>query len=74
MTLGYRYVETDAVIDAFTDSEFHQGGTNDRGYYVGAAWSFNRAANLSARYFGATEITGPKLTIDLFQIDLSARF
>ncbi len=74
MTLGYRYVETDAVIDAFTDSEFHQGGTNDRGYYVGAAWSFNRAANLSARYFGATEITGPKLTIDLLQIDLSARF
>ena len=28
----YKYLEADAVIDAFTDPDFHFGGTNARGW------------------------------------------
>src|SRR5581483_11597413 len=28
---GYRYVQRDAVLDAFTDSDFHLGGTDAKG-------------------------------------------
>src|SRR5262249_9015409 len=32
---GYKWLESDAVIDAFTDSDFGLGGTNLKGYFVG---------------------------------------
>uniref|UniRef100_UPI0025CDBDEA putative porin n=1 Tax=uncultured Xanthomonas sp. TaxID=152831 RepID=UPI0025CDBDEA len=35
VSLGYRYLESDAVPDGFTDSDFHLGGTNARGFIVG---------------------------------------
>ncbi len=72
--LGYRYVESDAVLDAFTDSDFHLGGTNAKGYYVGGSWGFARSAALSARYFGATEISSQQLGIDVWQLDVSVKF
>jgi len=33
---AYKYVERDAVLDAFTDSDFHLGGTNTKGWFIGA--------------------------------------
>lgn len=73
-TLGYRRVETDAVLDAFTDSDFHLGGTNAKGYYVGAIFSFAHNATISARYLAGSEISGPPLTIDAAQLDVGVRF
>src|SRR5262249_23759081 len=35
---GYRYLGADAVVDAFTDSDFHAGGTNAKGYFLGAGY------------------------------------
>ena len=29
----YKYLEADAVLDAFTDSDFHGGGTDAEGLY-----------------------------------------
>src|SRR5262249_22744174 len=39
-TFGYRYIEPDAVIDAFNDHDFHLGGTNAKGYYATAGYYF----------------------------------
>ena len=33
--IGYRYVESDAVVDGFTDSDFGGGGTNVQGFTLG---------------------------------------
>ena len=34
--VAYRYLESDAVLDSLSDSDFHLGGTNAKGYTVGA--------------------------------------
>lgn len=71
---GYRRIETDAVADAFTDSDFHLGGTNAKGYYVGGGFGITRNAWLGARWLSATEVTGAPLAIDVLQVDFNARF
>jgi Putative porin len=59
--LGYKYLERDAVVDAFTDSDFHFGGTGAKGYILRADWWFRDRTWLDLRYFSADEIahTGP---------------
>lgn len=72
--LGYRYVESDALLDAFTDSDFHLGGTNAKGYYLGGSVGFAPNAVLGLRYLSATEVSGPPLSVDLLQLDVSVKF
>lgn len=72
--VGYRHVESDAVPDTFTDSDFHLGGTNAKGYYIGGSVGFTDNATIGVRYLSATEISGPKLGIDVLQLDVSASF
>jgi hypothetical protein len=72
--LAYKHLERDAVLDAFTDSDFHLGGTNAEGWIVGGSYSLLDDTYLEARYLTADEITGPPLGIDVLQIDLGARF
>jgi len=72
--LGYRYVERDAVLDAFTDSDFHLGGTDAKGYYVGGDFAFTPRTFLRLRYLSANEIDGPPLGIDVLQLDINAQF
>jgi len=72
--VGYRYLQGDAVIDGYTDSDFHFGGTNARGYYlVGDVGLANRVW-MRLRYLSSNEIDGPRLGIDTLQIDLNTRF
>ncbi|MBT9538323.1 putative porin [Thiobacillus sp.] len=72
--IGYRYVETDAVLDAFTDSDFHLGGTNAKGFMIGGQYAIYKNTWLAARWMSADEITGLPLAIDVFQLDLNAKF
>lgn len=72
--IGYRYVEADAVLDAFTDSDFHLGGTNAKGFTIGGQYGIYKNTWLSARWMSADEISGLPLAIDVFQIDLNAKF
>ena len=72
--VGYRYLERDAVLDAFTDSDFHLGGTNAEGFFVGGAYGLYKNTWLSARWMSADEISGLPLSIDVFQLDLNATF
>jgi hypothetical protein len=72
--MSYRYVQTDAVLDAFTDSDFHLGGTDAKGYQLGFDLGLSRGAWLRLRYLTANEIDAPPLGIDVWQLDLNGAF
>jgi hypothetical protein len=72
--LGYRYVESDAVMDAFTDSDFHTGGTNSKGYYLGGSVGFSKNSWLTARWLSATEVEGEPFAVDVLQLDVNTKF
>lgn len=74
VTLAYRYLERDAVLDAFTDSDFRLGGTDVQGFIVGGEYAFTPRVMLRARYLSGNEIDGPPLGIDVFQLDLNSTF
>lgn len=70
----WRSLGSDAVLDAFANDEFHLGGTNARGFILGAQAGLFRNTNLQVRWFSANEINGDPLAIDEVLIDLNARF
>jgi hypothetical protein len=72
--VGYRYVQADAVLDAWTDADFHEGGTNASGYYFWATYGITHNTWVRLRYLSANEITGPRYGLDIWQLDLGARF
>lgn len=72
--VGYRYLQRDAVLDAFTDSDFHLGGTDTKGYYIGASYGIDRNSWLSLKWMSADSIDGPAFGIDVLQVDLNAKF
>jgi hypothetical protein len=75
VAVGYRFVRSDAVIDAWTDADFHEGGTNAAGYYVWASYGLTRNTWLRLRYMSGNEIDGPyRYGLDILQLDVSARF
>jgi len=71
---AYRYLERDAVLDAFTDNVFHQGGTDAKGWMVGAQYGLATNTWLNLRWFSTDAISGPPLSIDTLNVDLNARF
>lgn len=72
--LGYRHLERDAVLDAFADSDFHLGGTNSKGFFLGGLYGLDRNTWLSAKWLSADAIDGPRLGIDVLQVDFNAKF
>jgi hypothetical protein len=72
--IGYRYLQRDAVIDAYTDSDFHFGGTDATGYYLVADYGVANRVWIRLRYLSANAIDGPTLGIDTLQLDLNTRF
>lgn len=71
---GYKRIGTDATIDGLTDSDFHLGGTNAKGYILGGAFGVGGGVSLGGRWLSADEITGQPYSVDVLQIDLSAKF
>jgi hypothetical protein len=72
--IGYRYLERDAVVDAFTDQDYHLGGTDAKGYFLGTDYSFTDRVWARLRYMPFDAIDGPPLGIDVWQLDMNARF
>lgn len=70
----YRYLQRDAVLDAFNDPDFHLGGTDTKGYTIGLRYSVGSNAWFRLRWMSADEIDGPPLSIDVLQLDFNARF
>lgn len=73
-TFAYKYLERDAVLDAYTDSDFHLGGTNAKGWVMGASYGLAQNTWLNARWMSADQIDGPDYGIDVLMVDLNARF
>jgi hypothetical protein len=71
---GYKWLESDAVIDAFTDSDFGLGGTNLKGYFFGGNLAVAANVWLSARWMTANQVAGAPYAVDVAQVDLNARF
>ena len=71
---GYRYVESDAVVDGFTDSNFGGGGTNLQGFTIGGNMALSPAVRVGLKWFSADEIVGSPLSTDTLQLDLHAKF
>jgi polyhydroxyalkanoate synthesis regulator phasin len=73
-TLGYRYLQRDATLDAFNDEDFHLGGTDAKGYTVMFDFNFTPHVWMRAKYMSANAIDGPPLGIDVWQLDMNAGF
>jgi hypothetical protein len=71
---AYKYLESDAVIDAFTDPDFGLGGTNLKGYIVGGALGLGPNVWATARWMSANSIVGAPFAVDVFLLDLNGRF
>jgi hypothetical protein len=67
-------LQADAVVDAFTDPDFHLGGTNAKGWIAGTDIGLAKNYWLTLRWLTADEISGPPLAIDVLQVDLNAKF
>lgn len=73
-TVAYKRLEADAVVDAFTDSDFHLGGTDARGFKLTYEHGINENAWFALNYYSATEIASAPFSVETIQLDLNAKF
>lgn len=71
---GYKYIQPDALPDGFNDSSFHLGGTNAKGYFIGANYGLDKNIYASARWLSASEVYGAPFEVDVMQLELNTRF
>lgn len=74
VSLAYKYLQPDATLDGLADPDFHLGGTNAKGFILGGSYGVSKYSWLTLRYFNAKEVFGPPLSIDVFQLEMNARF
>lgn len=87
VSVAWRYLGSDAVLDAFTDSDFGLGGTNTKGYQLAFNFGVDRNVSLGLRWMSADSIDSmipdatiagirqpARYSVDLLQVDLTARF
>jgi len=74
--LSYRYVQSDATVDGFTDSDFGGDltGTNLKGYTIGGNVALSSRVWAGLRWMSADAVAGPTFNNDLIQFDLNAKF
>ncbi len=82
LSLAYKWLGSDAVPDAFVDSEIGLGGTNVRGYSISLAYGMARDTQMALRWISGRTISSPTVRagrgdsfgVDSLQVDLNARF
>jgi hypothetical protein len=72
--VSYRYLETDATLDAIADADFHEGGTNAQGYILSGAMGIAHNTWVQVRYMSAEAISGQHYGTTQIYLDLNARF
>ena len=73
-SLAYKYLESDAVVDGLTDSDFGMGGTNLKGFVLGGNLALAKNVWTSLRWMSADSIAGAPYSVDSVQADLTAKF
>lgn len=71
---AYKRVDTDAVVDIFTHSEFGLGGTDVKGYLIRGRLGLLPNTYIGANWYSTKSISSAPLDVDVLQIDLGARF
>lgn len=74
VSLAYKYLEADSVLDALNDSDFHLGGTNAKGYVLGGNLGIARNTWVSATWYSTVQVSGTPYAVDTIQADLNVRF
>lgn len=74
VTAAFKHLERDAVVDAFTDSDFHLGGTDAEGWTLQYDYGLTEQTWLTARWLSSDSIDSAPLGIDTLQVDVSAKF
>ena len=74
VSLFYKYLGADAVLDAFTDSDFHLGGTNAEGWILSGQYGLSERIFLSLRWLSSNEIRAVPISIDRLLLDLNVNF
>jgi hypothetical protein len=73
-SIAYKWLESDAVLDALADSDFGLGGTNLKGYIIGGNVALSDNVSAAAKWMSASEITGIPYAVDILQLDVTAKF
>jgi hypothetical protein len=71
---AYKYLQRDSVMDAFTDANFHNSGTNAKGYVLGVNYGLANNVWANLRWLSSSIITGPSYDVDVLLADINARF
>ncbi len=82
VAMAYRWLGSDAVPDAFVDSDIGLGGTNVRGLSLGVNVGLARDTALAARWISGRTISSPtvrngegdRFGVDSLQVDLNVRY
>ncbi len=82
VSLAYRWLGSDAVPDAFVDSDVGLGGTNVRGLTVGLNYGLARDTALGVRWITGRTISSPtvrpgrgeRFGVDSLQVDVNVRY
>jgi hypothetical protein len=80
ISAAYRFLGSDAVVDAFTDSDFGGGGTNMKGYTLGVQYGIDNNASIGLRLLSADSIDSftmnpaHRFSLDVIQADVNVRF
>jgi len=74
VAMAYKRIEQDALLDAFTDSDFRLGGTNSKGYILSGSYGLAKNTAASLRYFSGDAVSGAPFSVDVLQVDLNVRF
>lgn len=72
---GVRYLQRDAVPDAFTSPDYRLGGTDNQSAYLGLNLALSPATSITLRRIAARSIDSqPKFAVDTWFLDLYGRF
>jgi hypothetical protein len=72
--LSYRYLQSDAIADAFANSEFALGGTNNKGFVATAMLALADNLWFTVRWLSSDVVVGPQYSIDVLHFDLNVRY
>lgn len=74
--MNYRYVESDSVVDGFTDADFGAPlyGTNLKGFSLVGNLALSKTVSLGLTWMSADAITGPQFKSDVLQVDVNGKF
>jgi hypothetical protein len=74
VSLAYKRIESDSVLDGFNDSNFRLGGTDTKGWALIGNYAFDKNAWVGARYLSADTVSGFPFSVDVFLVDVNAKF